>query len=379
MSKYQEFFANLKNCGSYNEKGRVLEMLIRSFQGGNSVSGSDLNDIKSFVCGEISVLKDIISDAPNYKAKDEIFYYEDKLIGLFSFICARKADVTEDEFNQVKDLVTTVEKYRVLENSVDEMYKLDKIMPEDAKKVIEVASPITDEYQKGLFYQGLLNYEKNVNKFTSEAKTEIANYIATEMERYLSKKEKLTEDEINSLEIASDVCKNFICDKTIPLLNEILKLPNNNIRYYALATLLSRGQAVPENVIAELAQDIDYANLTFYLLKKHNLTDMFPKEYSAPEYLAKSDLVHWLTYPTELGKMPDEIVLLGDVKVKKEQYYIFKYKSDSDTLSNDLKNEWLIGWSSEDGGTFSNFDRLCDYEQKKPEKTLKVIKKKLIG
>lgn len=72
------------------------------------------------------------------------------------------------------------------------------------------------------------------------------------------------------------------------------------------------------------------------------------------------------------------MVLLGDIKVKGVKYYIFKYKSNSDNLSDDLKNEWLIGWSNLGGGTFSNFDRLCDYEQKNLEKTLKMIKKKLL-
>lgn len=379
MSKYQEFFENLKNCASYGEKGRLLEVLLNSFQQGNSVSQTDLTEIKSFVFEEINNLTDLIPTTADYKTKDEMFYYEDKLLGLYIFIGANKIAASNDEINKINTLVKMVEKYQILETAVSEMYKLDKIMLEDAQKAIAIAKPLTDEYQKGLFFQGLLSYEKNLNKFTDEAKAEIANYISSEMERYLIKENKLTEDEINNLEIASDICKNFICDRTIPLLNQILSLNYNNIRYYALATLISCNQIVPANIIAELAQDLNYANLTYYLLKTHNLTNLFPKEFTDDEYLAKSDLVHWLTYPTELGKMPDEIVSLGDVKVKGEHFYIFKYKSDSNNLSDELKNQWLIGWSSDEGGTFSNFDKLCDYEQKKPAKTLKVIKKKLIG
>ena len=377
MSKYQEFFTNLKNCGNYGEKGRLLEVLLNSFQRGNSVSQADLNEIKSFVFEEISTITDLIPTTPNYKAKDEVFYYEDKLMGLFMFICAKKIAVSDDEVNRVNALVKTVSEYQVIENAISEMYKLDKITIEDAKKVIEVANPLTDEYQKGLFFQGLLNYEKDNEKFTAEAKAEITNYVSSEMERYLNKKDRLTEDEINNLEIAADVCKSFRNEKTVYLLKQILSLPFNNIRYYAVATLIACKEEIPANVISELAQDLNYADLTYYFLKEHNLENMFPKEYTDPIYLAKSDLVHWLTYPTELGKVPDEIVFLGDVKVKKEQYYIFKYKSDSDNLSDDSKNEWLIGWSSEDGGTFSHFDKLSEYEQKKPVKTLKAIKKML--
>lgn len=379
MSNYEGFFKDLKTRANCGEKGRVLEVLLNALRYDGAVSQTDLAEMKAFVFGEIGGLSKAIESAPDYKTKDGIFYYEDKLMGLFTFICAKKVAVTEDEFSQISELVKTVAKYQVLETAVTEMCELEKITADDAKKVIAVARPLTDEYQKGLFYQGLLNYEKSLKNFTAEAKAVTADYVASEIERYLKIKDKLTEDEINNLEFAADICKHFTGEKTVALLNRLAELPHNNIRYYAAATLLSCNQTVPANVISELAHDLNYADLTYCLLKSRNLANMFPAELADPEYLAKSDLVHWLTYPTELGKVPDEIVLLGDVKVKGEKFYIFKYKSDSDNLSDELKNEWLIGWSSDEGGTFSNFDRLCDYEQKKPAKTLKVIKKKLIG
>ena len=92
-------------------------------------------------------------------------------------------------------------------------------------------------------------------------------------------------------------------------------------------------------------------------------------------------MVHWLMYPTELGKEPDEIEYIGKITYlfKKEVYYVFKYRSNSDTLDDNLKNKWLIGWSSEDGGTFSNFDEYALYEKNTIDATLKNIKKKLIG
>ena len=136
-------------------------------------------------------------------------------------------------------------------------------------------------------------------------------------------------------------------------------------------------QTIPANIIIALANDIVYADMTYAILKQYGLQSLFPAELSTPEYLAKSDLVHWLTYPTELGKQPDEIEYLGKVK-KKEEYYIFRYISDSDNLGDDLKNQWLIGWSNDEGGTFSNFDLYSDFEQKTIEKTLKNIKKRLL-
>ena len=92
-------------------------------------------------------------------------------------------------------------------------------------------------------------------------------------------------------------------------------------------------------------------------------------------------MVHWLVYPTELGKEPDAIEYVGKISYlfKKEVYHVFKFRSDSDNLPDDLKNEWLIGWSSDEGGTFSNFDKYSAFEKETVQSTLKNIKKNLIG
>ena len=103
---------------------------------------------------------------------------------------------------------------------------------------------------------------------------------------------------------------------------------------------------------------------------------LFPAELSTPEYLAKSDLVHWLTYPTELGKQPDQIEYLGKVKKKNITFsVIYPIVITWEMIE---KNQWLIGWSNDEGGTFSNFDLYSDFEQKTIEKTLKNIKKRLL-
>ena len=47
-------------------------------------------------------------------------------------------------------------------------------------------------------------------------------------------------------------------------------------------------------------------------------------------------------------------------------------------LSEEQKNKWLIGWSSNEGGTFSNFDEYEKFDKGTPEKTVKYIKKKLL-
>ena len=60
-------------------------------------------------------------------------------------------------------------------------------------------------------------------------------------------------------------------------------------------------------------------------------------------------------------------------------FYVFKYRSDSDTLDEEKKHKWLVGWSSDEGGTFSEFEELAQFEKNTPEKTLKALKKRIVG
>ena len=82
-----------------------------------------------------------------------------------------------------------------------------------------------------------------------------------------------------------------------------------------------------------------------------------------------------------MGCIPDEIEYVGKISYlfNKEVFQIFKYRSASENLNEELRNRWLIGWSSHRDGTFSNFDPYDEYEKETVEKTLKNIKRKLIG
>ena len=86
-------------------------------------------------------------------------------------------------------------------------------------------------------------------------------------------------------------------------------------------------------------------------------------------------MIQWLMYPTELGKAPDDIEYVGKVSrlFKKEVYYIFKYRSDSENLDEASKNKWLLGWASEEGGTFSEFEEFARFEAPTLKATLKNI------
>lgn len=377
MSPFKQITDAVVNSADYEEKVNLTHYLCSVLEKAKKpVGAEDEKHLKSFAFAEMQKLLSVIPAAENYKEKDCLFAYEDGLLGVFTLSGKSMENVSPEQVETIKRLVTLVDGERVLENAIEETFKSAKIEKNDIEKVLDIVRPITDEYRRGLLYQGLNAHKGELNKFTAEAKESLAEYTAGDMQRLLSGEDY--PDKMKSLEFAADVCKHYADGRILDALGKAMALKRDNVRYYAAETLLACGREIPAEAVREMAGNLEYAELLYGLLQKHGKAALFPAEYSSPEYLAKSDLAHWLTYPTELGRLPDEIELLGVAKVKSETFHIFKYKSNSGTLSEDLQGQWLIGWSGDEGGTFSNFDKLSDFEKKKPEKTLKNIVKKLL-
>ena len=376
MATFTSIIEDIKQLSSFSEKTSFFTVILNSFQNKKvKISAEDKKEISEFVFEEIKTLIDLTPTLTTYKEKDEIFGYEDKLLGAVMLCHASPAEISEENLNNLKTLMALVDKERFIENAIDNIFRNNQNDTATIKQLLAALIPLKDEFQKGQFYQGFLHYQQQIKNIPVESRILLGDYIASELRRYINA--PLDQTIINNLEFACDVAKYFIDDTIVSLLNDVLNLGLNNVNYYAIATLLDAKQIIPQSVVVALANDIVYADMTYALLKRHEATSLFPVELSSAEYLAKSDLVHWLTYPTELGKQPDEIEYLGKVK-KKEEYYVFRYKSDSENLGDDLKGQWLIGWSNDEGGTFSNFDLYSDFEQNTIEKTLKNIKKRLL-
>ena len=376
MATFTSIIEEIKHRSNFSEKTSFLTGILNSFQNKKvKITPEDKKELSSFAFAEIKSLIELIPTLKTYQEKDEVFGYEDNLLGIVMLCHSSPAEISETDLNHIRTLTALVDQERFVENAIDNIFKNNQNDKATVNQLLAAVSPLKDEFQKGQLYQGLLHYQNDIGNLPLDSKLLLADYISSELKRYLDT--PLDDVIVNNLEFACDVSKHFINDSILALLNDILKLEKSNVNYYAISTLLDAGQTVPSNVIVSLANDIVYADMTYALLQQHGLTSLFPAELATPEYLAKSDLVHWLTYPTELGKQPDKIEYLGKVK-KKEDYHVFRYTSDSDNLGDDLKGKWLIGWANDEGGTFSNFDLYSDYEQKTLEKTLKVIKKRLL-
>lgn len=378
MSKLSELIAQMKSV-DYQEKQQFLEYLLRVAERNPKVfSSDDKTALLAFAYEEVENMRRDIPACTTYKEKDNIFTCEDMVMGLIIHLDGTPDKLPQEKIQKLQPLVELVNSERYVETTVDSVFSQASITDIDVTRLLYWTRQTNDEYQKSKLFQGLLHYRHYTHKLTSDAKQKLSAYIASEIRRLMTVD---SEDARNALELLADLCLSFPDEDVLSALTELLTLGHNHINYYAVATLCNLGRDIPQSTIDALAMDLEYADLTYKALQQAKRTGLFPAKYANEEYLAKSDLVHWLTYPTELGKAPDEIVYIGKVKTlfSSETFHIFKFRSISDTLQVDKQNKWLLGWSSNKGGTFSEFEEFASFDNMPIEQALKLIKKKIIG
>ena len=376
MATFTSMLQTMRQAEKYAEKTQFTTYILRNLESKRiRLTTEDKAELSAVAFEEINALTDVVPVLATYREKDSVFEYADQLFTIVTFCFASPADVPADKMNDLKAFRLMMDKERFVENEVDHVFDDGHNSRYEMEHLIEIITPVKDEYQRGLLYSGMLHYKDKLADMPDDAKDLLAAYMASEIKRYLSGEPD--GEMTNSLEVACDVCGYLLNDELIALLYEVLKLGRANINYYAVNTLLKAGKRIPDEAVVSLAADLEYAGMTYALLEQYGQANRFPPECATEEYLAKSTMIRWLVYPTELGELPEAIEYLGKVK-KKEEYHIFRFKSHSDNLEDARKGEWLIGWASEEGGTFSEFDLYADFQQKTVEKTLKYIKRKLL-
>ncbi len=383
MHPFEQIFDHIRGADNYRERCRLMEYLYKVTENRKkTLDESDRRALADFALKEAAGLPAIIEATEDAAALDDVCTYAGFIPAFVMLAYPQASDLPEADYAHMLALHDVLARKRFLENAVDEAFEEKVPAAEDMDRLLCVVAPLKEEYYKGKFFVGILHYRDKVEKMTPDAKQRLVAYTASELRRYLAM-ESFGKVVMDALEMVVDACSLYMTDELAALLAEILPRVNNTIRFFALQTLLRAQKTVPNvgQMVDDLAHDLEHADALYHLLRDIGKTELFPTELATPEYLAKSDLVHWLTYPTELGQKPDDIEYLGMVKkglFKAEVYHVFRFKSMSDTLDDDSKGKWLIGWSNDDGGTFSKFDHYDDYDGGTLEKTLKNIKKKIL-
>jgi hypothetical protein len=300
MAVMKQIIETVKSA-QINEKKQYLEYILQAMERSASMfDKEDIEILKEYTSDEVEYLMAALPEAKTYREKDLLMVCEDALIGIIMHTYGKPENIPDDKKARISALVDLVQETRYLEDTMDQVFKQEKIEEAYASRIISFASECKDEYQRGRLYAGLAHYKSKLGCMTDAARKALSEYIASELKRYLSM-ESLSDDCIESLEFAADVCKHYATEETASLLVKVMELGYNNVNFYALGSVYALGGDAPKSVIDALANDLEYASMAYDTLKEYGKAELFPSELTDPVYLAKSDMVHWLVYPTELG------------------------------------------------------------------------------
>lgn len=121
--------------------------------------------------------------------------------------------------------------------------------------------------------------------------------------------------------------------KTMQFLRNALKYSDPRLKYFAVISLLRLGQPVAVKHITEVAASAEMRSHLFSELEEMAKSHFFPQKYRNQKALAEAKMISWLTYPTELGRVPDEIELMNIISTKPEgsskiaDYYIYRFRT----------------------------------------------------
>ena len=362
------------------DKVQLADYLLNILGKIKNLHPEDRKELAEFADEQVDQLLDRLPHIGGCKEKDMYCAYGMAMAAIYSAVFKNKDDMPPDSVENARELVRMIREAQPIETAAEKIFSQDTVEEAYIDRLLSFARSSSDEYERGKVFHCLLDSKDRLSGITGGAKKRLTSYFEEELERYL-RMEHPDKDALVSWEEAADAARYFPSEKIRQLLTETLESGHHGIEYYAAETLLDLGAEVPQECISALAADLEYAVMTRDMLNRYGKLSVFPQEYSAPEYLAKSDMVHWLVYPTELGKAPDEIEFVGTVRYvfRREEYYIFRFRSDSANLGDDVRGKWLLGWSAADGGTFSRFEPFEKYEKGSVKKTLANIKRHIIG
>jgi len=141
---------------------------------------------------------------------------------------------------------------------------------------------------------------------------------------------------------------------------------------FAAISLLRHECEPAKEDIMDIAANSETRNWFYNALVKMGRSEIYPEEYRNQKSFAESNMVEWLVYPTELGRMPDEIELMNVFDIDEKEYYLFRFRCQS---SEHWKEKgWMAGVAGPfdkrnspttlaEGHTFSHFE---NWESKQP-------------
>jgi hypothetical protein len=121
-------------------------------------------------------------------------------------------------------------------------------------------------------------------------------------------------------------------EEVVTILRRAADLEQKRPAAFAVASLVQRKEAVPDETIARLAADPAVRVTLYALLRAAGATERIPAEYRSRDAFAEADMVQWLSHAGELGCAPDAIELMTVFEAKRAGedvvLYVWRFRGE---------------------------------------------------
>lgn len=293
---------------------------------------------------------------------DELYKTDDK----FKFmLCCMLLESSCDKL----DFITNLEKY-----------PLFKVKYETLIHTLTTVYDMVDNGIANCMALIIINNDPEFKYIDEESK----NIIKTATKRKLNDiLEYLKKKDINplvyeDLEVIVDLAC-YLNDKEISkLIDEIDNINyNENADIFIIKYKIINNMKILENKLNILKNDMKRLVLLYSIMEKLGVNNIYLKDIEE-ENIANSDMIRWLSYPTELGSVPDKIELLGEFIYNNFKYYAYKFSKEGFSISGDLlgvSGGYPIDKVSSitTGHTFSKFEKVSDNWEKQSKEIVDLI------
>lgn len=153
------------------------------------------------------------------------------------------------------------------------------------------------------------------------------------------------------------------------MVTDALAARDPRLRMFGILSALRTGRPVDAEAVIAAAAQPEVRYWLFVSLDEMGRLDLLPDEYTTQEALAEAEMANWLVFPTELGREPDELELMGTFGVKRgwteAEVCLFRYRTLGDHWS--AGDGWQAGIAGPyergqpaslpgGGATFSRFE-----------------------
>ena len=226
----------------------------------------------------------------------------------------------------------------------------------------------------------IINNDPKFNYFDDDMKDRIINATKRKLKDILNylKKQNINSLVYEDLEVIVDMSC-YLNDKEISnIIDEIDHLgKNENADIFIMKSKIINNMKISDKKLKMLKQDSERLWLLYSIMEELNINNVYLNDVSQ-ESIAKSNMIKWLKYPTELGGNPDKIELLGEFIYNNTKCFAYKFSKNNFKISGDLLG--VSGGfpldkisSITSGYTFSKFENVSDDWEKQSNELVEFI------